>query len=290
MVAKAHPARMRQQVPAGVEERWAEIGGHRMRYLTAGAGPALLLIHGLMGYSFSWSENLTELAKHFTVFAPDLFNCGGSDRVEQDGRLETAAHSVLAFMDAVRIGRAHVVGSSHGGAVVMLAAAMAPERFGRVVAVSPANPWTEKWRWQATVFSTWWGRIAAYGVPYVTPVVHGYFLARLYADRRRVLPGTVAGYNAPLKVPGTVRYLLAVMKCWREEFRRLQERLAPLRDTPLIFIWGEEDKVVRMSCKDELLRQFPGAKFLVVPNAGHMPYEERPELFNQMLLECLREG
>ena len=177
----------RQAVPPGVAERRITVRGHSMRYLSAGSGPALLLIHGLMGYSFSWSENLIELAKHFTVYAPDLFNSGWSDRVEQDGRLRTAAASIVAFMDAMGIERAHLVGSSHGGTLVMVAAAMWPERFDKVMAVSPANSISEKARWQARVFSTWWGRIAGHCVPYLAPVIHGYFLSRMYADRSRIL-------------------------------------------------------------------------------------------------------
>ncbi|MEO5935762.1 MAG: alpha/beta hydrolase [Terriglobales bacterium] len=280
--------KVRQAIPPGIEERWAEVDGKRMRYLHGGSGPAVLFLHGLMGYSFSWSENLAELARDFTVYAPDLFNCGWSDRVEQDGRLETTARSALAFMDAVGVPRAHLVGSSHGGTLAMLAAALAPERCDKVVAISPANPWSEKRRWQARVFATWWGSIAGRLAPYAAPVVHGYFMMRLYADRSRVLPGTVAGYNAPLKVPGTVRYLLAVMRWWREDFGQLSAQWGPLQNKHLIFIWGDADSVVPLRYREDLAREFPQAKFLVIPDAGHLPYEERPEMFNEMLRECLR--
>lgn len=260
-----------------------------MRYLTGGSGPILLLVHGLMGYSFSWSENLTELARHYTVYAPDLLNAGWSDRAEQDGKLETSARSVLEFMDAVGVQRAHMAGSSHGGTVAMVAASMAPERFGKVVAISPANPWSEKERWQARVFSTWWGRIGGYLVPHLAPVVHGYFLARMYAKPSRVLPGTIAGYHAPLKVNGTVKYLLAVMRNWSEEFRNLREHFASLDDTKVAFIWGAEDLVVPLKYTEELRREFPRSKFVVVQDAGHLPYEELPEEFNRALLECLKD-
>ncbi len=280
--------RVRQAIPAGITERWAEVGGRRMRYLHGGTGPAIVFLHGLMGYSFSWSENLTDLARDFTVYAPDLFNAGWSDRVEQDGRLETSARSALAFMDAVGIERAHIVGSSHGGTVAMLAAALAPERFDKVVLLAPANPWSEKRRWQARVFTTWWGRLAGNLVPYAAPVVHGYFLTRLYADRSKVLPGTVAGYNAPLKVPGTVRFLLGVMREWREEYAQLLARLEPLKKLQVIFIWGEKDTVVRIQHGRELAREFPQAKFLVIPNVGHLPYEEAPEIFNALLRVSLQ--
>ena len=80
--------RIGQAVPAeahipGVEEHRITINGIEWRYLRAGSGPALLLVHGLMGFSWSWRFNMCELAKSFTVYAPDLPGCGFSQRDDQ---------------------------------------------------------------------------------------------------------------------------------------------------------------------------------------------------------------
>lgn len=279
--------RRRQAVPAGVAERWAKVRGYRMRYLTAGTGPPVVLIHGLMGYSFSWSENLVDLARDFTVFAPDLFNTGKSDRVPQEGTLQCAADSVLDFMDAVGLERANLVGSSHGGTLAMLLLAAAPHRVDRVIAVSPATTASEQRRWQARVFSTRAGARVGYLLPYVAAFVHWYFVSRMYADPRRILPGTIAGYNAPLKVKGTIPYLLNVMRCWRDDFAALNDRLKDLDDSRLTFLWGEQDRVVRLDCLPELKRRFPRAGWIMMADAGHLPYEEHPVRFNQALRGCL---
>ena len=65
---------------AGVEECTAVIDGVRWRYLHAGSGPALLLVHGFMGYSFSWRFVIAGLARHYSVYAVDLPGCGFSER------------------------------------------------------------------------------------------------------------------------------------------------------------------------------------------------------------------
>jgi pimeloyl-ACP methyl ester carboxylesterase len=275
-------------VPPGVSERWAEVNGHRMRYLAAGSGPPLILVHGLMGYSFSWTENLLELARDFAVYAPDLFNAGWSERVEQDGSLETTARSLIQLLDVLRIEKASLVGSSHGGTLAMLTAVLAPGRIDKVVAIAPANSWSEQARWQARVFSTWWGAVAGYCIPYVPPLVHGYFVSRMYCDRSRILPGTIAGYNAPLKVKGTVPYLLNVMRCWSRDFAALDERLNTLDDSKVVFLWGECDRVVPIASRADLARKYPRAQWIVLPKTGHLPYEERPAEFNTVLLECLK--
>ncbi len=262
--------------------------GRRLRYLTAGSGPALILIHGLMGYSFSWSENWPGLSRHFTVYAPDLLNTGRSDRSDQDGSLETAARQVIAFMDAVGIERAHLVGSSHGGTLAMLVLALAPGRVHYVIGVSPATSASETRRWQARFFSTWFGAIAGYCVPYLSPVVNGYFVSRMYADPSRILPGTIAGYNAPLKVPGTVPYLLKVMRCWFDDFRSLDKKLNGIDQSRLAFLWGDQDRVVPVDYMEELRRRYPQARYLLMKDVGHLPYEESPEDFNRALLDLLQ--
>lgn len=284
---RAQTRRARQAVPEGVAERWADVRGHRMRYLTAGQGPPVVLLHGLMGYSFSWSENLSDLARDFTVYAPDLFNTGWSDRIRQEGTLQCAAASVLDFMDAVGLDRAHVVGSSHGGTLALLLLAHAPQRVERVVAVSPASSVSEQRRWQARVFAHPAGALIGYALPYVAAFVHWYFISRMYADPRRILPGTIAGYNAPLKVKGTIPYLLNVMRCWRADFASLNDRLKGLDDSRLTFLWGEQDRVVRLDCVPEWKRLFPRARWVMMADAGHLPYEEHPAAFNQALRDCL---
>src|SRR5258707_14083826 len=63
-----------------IEDHWITLDGARMRYLRSGSGPALLLLHGLLGYSFSWRYALPYLAQQATVHAVDMLGVGFSDR------------------------------------------------------------------------------------------------------------------------------------------------------------------------------------------------------------------
>src|SRR5260370_41799771 len=99
-----------------------------MRYLTGGEGMPLVLIHGLLGYSFSWRFNLEVLARHARVYAIDLPGSGFSCRNPAlTGDLASLAQYVLAFMQAVGAKAAVLLGSSHGGGAALLTAAMATE-------------------------------------------------------------------------------------------------------------------------------------------------------------------
>ena len=71
----------------GTEECSVTLDGVRWRYLHAGSGPPLLLIHGFMAYSFSWRFNMEALSQHFSVYAIDLPGCGFSQRTDASAML-----------------------------------------------------------------------------------------------------------------------------------------------------------------------------------------------------------
>ena len=99
----------------GAEERSLTIDGVTWRYWFAGSGPPLLLIHGFMGYSFSWRFNVAKLARDFTVYAMDLPGCGFSQRTQiAECTLTGEADRMLSFMDGLGLDEVDVVASSRG--------------------------------------------------------------------------------------------------------------------------------------------------------------------------------
>ena len=86
----------------GVEECWMEMDGARMRYLRAGSGPPLILLHGLLAYSFSWRFALPALAPFATVYALDQLGAGFSDRPKGlDHSMRGTALRVLTFASSL---------------------------------------------------------------------------------------------------------------------------------------------------------------------------------------------
>jgi len=86
-----------------VQEHWLDLPDGRMRYLKAGSGPPLILIHGLMGYSFSWRFTIPALAPYATVYAVDNLGAGLSTLYEgtrKECTVRRTAERVLEFADA----------------------------------------------------------------------------------------------------------------------------------------------------------------------------------------------
>jgi pimeloyl-ACP methyl ester carboxylesterase len=281
---------IRQLVPEGIEERTVDVGGHSMRYLIGGSGPPLLFVHGLMGFSFSWSEVLPELSKRYQTYAPDMLNLGFSERAEVDPSLKAAADRMLSFMDAVGIGSCAMVASSQGGAIAMKMCVLAPERFTRVVLVSPAHPFSERSRWQIRLFSSWLGLPLAIAMSVAPRLWMTLGLFRLYGKYSAMKDGTIPGYSKPMGDPRSLRYLLRVARRWNEDFGELEREVGRMRNVPVLLVWGEKDAVVPLASVAELQKHLAHSQLKVIKEAGHLPYEEAPEEFAAKVSEFLDQG
>jgi pimeloyl-ACP methyl ester carboxylesterase len=289
------PARATATSRDGVEECWMEVDGARMRYLRAGSGPPLILLHGLLGYSFSWRFAIPALAPHATVYAPDLLGAGFSDRPRGiDHSMNATALRVLRFVHNLELASFDLLGTSRGGAVAMAAAAecvkAGPSRCGlrRLVLVCPVNPYSSQGTWLAPFFGTKFG---AAGFRWVTdrmPFLFPYWHGRLYADRGKIPPGSLEGYKAPLAIPGLFEHGLSIVRTWSADLRELEALLPKLAPIPTLLMWGTKDPAVYFSSMEPLARHFENVRTVVFPGVGHLPYEECPEEFNKALVDFLR--
>jgi pimeloyl-ACP methyl ester carboxylesterase len=101
------------------EMNYVDLHGERLAYRDAGAGEALLLIHGMAGSSATWRAVIPELSKKYRVVAPDLLGHGESAKPRGDYSLGAFAALLRDLLDELGIRRATVVGQSLGGGVAM---------------------------------------------------------------------------------------------------------------------------------------------------------------------------
>ena len=275
-----------------VEERWVTLDGVRVRYLHAGSGPPLVLLHGLLGYSFSWRHAIPLLAAHATIYAVDMPGAGFSERCSTlDCSFRGSANRLLSFVEQVRLGSFDLLGTSHGGAVAMMAAAIAARQghpqIPKLVLVAPVNPWSIHGRQIAHYLS---GRIVSIIFRKVAPymsAVHERVLRRLYGDPRRISPGTLEGYSKPFAIPGTFEYGLQILSTWSRDLQELQSTLPSIADIPTLLIWGSKDAAVDPASAHSLAKQFQNCRVVMMEGVGHLPYEELPQQFSEAVIDFL---
>lgn len=277
----------------GAEERSVTLDGVTWRYWFAGSGPPLVLIHGFLGFSFSWRFNMEPLSKHFSVYAMDLPGTGFSQRPDAaECTLAGDAEGVLRFIEHFGIENADIVGSSRGGGLAIILAALASRterlhRIRRLVLVSPINPWSSHGKVLTRLLATTLGGLYVVHVqPRLKIVAMRYFKA-LYGDPKRISPGTFEGYTAGVDVPGSFEHLVRILRSWHEDLAKIDESLYEISGIPTLLLWGSRDRAVYPSSIHQLQRRLKNSALVLFPGAGHMPYEEVPEEFNRVLCDFL---
>jgi pimeloyl-ACP methyl ester carboxylesterase len=266
------------------EKVWVPVDGHQMHCLKAGAGPELILLHGLLGTASTWELTIPGLAEESTVYAVDALGIGESERVPGiDASLESQADRIAQFMDKSGIGSADFLATSHGGAVALTVAAKYPARVRNLMLHAPANPFSRVddplIRFYLSGPGTWF----AHRVTRLPEAMQALALGRMYGDPKQVREGALGKYIGCLRVPGTVQYVLSMLKLWAQDMAKLEGMLRQVREIPTLLLWGGRDRAVSLASVEALQRYFEQAELVVLPGMGHVPYEECPEVFTRLV-------
>jgi pimeloyl-ACP methyl ester carboxylesterase len=114
-----------------------------------------------------------------------------------------------------------------------------------------------------------------------------FWLARLFGDPKRIPPGTLEGYVAPVAIPGSYEYAIGIVRHWTDSLQQLETILPDIADVPTLLIWGSADAAVYPQSAEKLRRHFKRCEVVLYPGVGHLPYEEVPEQFNETLINFL---
>ena len=280
---------MQQETPQlGHEEGFVDVAGARVRYLHAGSGRPMLLIHGLVGSSANWRNNIDALAQHASVYAIDLVNMGKSQRVGGlDAGLMATANRIVAVMNALALADADIVAHSHGGAVALMLAALHPRRVRRLILFAPANPYSRSSDMMVRVYSTRWGAFLAWMLPYLPAPIQRIALGEMYGGAHRVVDRCLREIVDGLRSPRTLRHVLCIIRSWVAEMAKLKCALRRVRRIPTLLVWGDCDCTVSLSSGIKLRRILRASELIVVPGCGHSVFEETPEVANRIMLEWL---
>jgi pimeloyl-ACP methyl ester carboxylesterase len=281
-------------VPANTNECWASVEGARMRYLRCGAGHPLILLHGLLAYSFSWRFTLPAVRKVATAYAVDLLGTGYSDApAGLDRSLRATADRVLKFADALGLESFDLLGTSHGGAVAQMVGALSVERsdprLKRLILVAPVNPYSAHGRWLAPLVGSSVGSFVFRRTIARWRSLDPIWLGRLFSDKNRIPSDSLAGYRAPVLERCQFEHAIGIVSTWTADLHELGTAIRKISHYPTLLMWGEQDPAVLFESAERLRRGFQNCKLVTFPGVGHLPYEEVPGEFNDALTGYLEE-
>src|SRR3954468_17230889 len=273
-----------------VSVRTAIVGGVKLQYLTAGRGPAVVLLHGYAETSRMWRPLMPRLAEHFTVIAPDLPGIGGSD-IPKDGLDMT--HAAIRIHDLVKglgIEKAVVVGHDIGLMVAYAYAAQFPAETEKLVLMDAFLPGVDGWEAIYNNPSIWHFRFNG-----STPeaLVKGreriyfeHFWNDFAADRMRSIPDADRlAYTAAYARPGRMRAAWAYFVSFPQAAKDFAQLAQTKLTMPVLAMGGEKANGDALGKQAKLVAI--NVETLLLPNTGHWVMEERPRETMEVLMRFL---
>lgn len=268
------------------------VDGARIHFQEFGdrTNPTLVLIHGYTASAYVWRLAAPTLATAgFHVVAVDLLGFGYSEKPRWfDYSITSQARMISRFMDRLGLGRAILVGSSYGGAVAATLALDYPERVEKLVLVNAVCNNSLK---NHPIL-----RLAS--IPGVGEVITP-FLADTKSFHRHRMKNTFAPANRhliseerlesirrPLAAADAHHSLLATSRNWHAN--RIEQDAYLINQLTLI-IWGENDSVIPIRDGHKLHDAILHSRLVVFKNCGHVPMEEKSELFSEVVGEFCRD-
>ena len=250
----------------------------------AGRGAPVLLIHGGNGVGAQWLPLMTRLAGR-RLIVPDRLGCGLTDTFLYDG-VDLRAHGALfveEVLDALNVEQASIIGNSMGGYFALCFALAHPSRVAKIVlAGGPA-------------LSAGYQPLSAEAIEAVVrgsrqPGRAG--LARLVADSDRVPGDLLELLDAALALPGSE-------ESWRSIWRSLRPDRTTLAlhteleglTTPTLIVWGEQDRVdPPQPVATAIAERLPNARLVLLPDAGYLPWLDKPDECATLVADFLAEA
>src|SRR5882724_10495433 len=270
--------------------RTVSADGVKLQYLTAGRGPAVVLLHGYAETSRMWRPLMPRLAEHFTVIAPDLPGIGGSD-IPNDGLDMT--HAAIRIHDLVKglgIEKAAVVGHDIGLMVAYAYAAQFPAETDKLVLMDAFLPGVDGWEAIYNSPAIWHFR---FNGPTPEALVKGrerayfeHFWNDFAADGTRSIPeADRLAYTAAYARPGRMRaawaYFVSFTDAAKDFARFSQTKLT----MPVLAMGGEKANGAALGKQVKLVAT--SVETLVLPDTGHWVMEERPRETMDALMRFL---
>jgi pimeloyl-ACP methyl ester carboxylesterase len=245
----------------------------------------VVLVHGFGANNWCWRFTIAELARRRAVYAPDLPGFGLSDKPEGfDYTLSGYARFIGSFMDEMGICRAILVGNSMGGGVAVEAALLVPGRVEKLVLIDSLG-------YHKTGFHAY----RLFGLPLVRDLIMAVaspfmlrllLAARVYHDPARVDKELAHRFSLAYRTKNGRRAPLWVWRGLSPSPTIPRARIGAV-GVPTLVIWGRHDKILPVRHARLFARDITGSRVEIIPDAGHVPHEERPDAVNRLIVDFI---
>ncbi|MCB1192887.1 MAG: alpha/beta hydrolase [Leptospiraceae bacterium] len=266
---------------------YISIGKNRIAYKQRGKGKKVILIHGVLSYSFLWDEVIEDLVDEFELIAVDLLGCGNSDKPKGvDYSIVAQAEMLKNLILQLEIAPLHLIGHDVGGGISQILATKYPKLFIDLTLINsvgygywPVQPITTM---RLPIIRRLTSSI-------VNPTLLKMVLGRAIYHKERLTPQLINKFWYPFQTPEGKAGFVQLIKCINN--RMLIEITQNLRNLKLstLIIRGDADAYLSRNISQELVKDIPNSRFEVVPFAGHFIQIDEPKLISRLMREFMNE-
>ncbi len=258
-----------------------QLHGHDVIYRTAGSGPPVVIVHGMVNSSKHWRDVALRLAEDHTVIVPDLIGHGDSATPRGDYSIGAHAAVIRDLLSALEVESASFVGHSLGGGIAMQFFYQFPHKVERLALVSSGGLGPEvspMLRGAALPGAALLVRAASHPAVLGALDRGGRALGKL-GWRKAQYVSAVTRALRPLQAPGAreafLQSLRSVIDVHGQKVSAV-DRLYLLGPVPTLVVWGERDRTIPIEHGRDAHERIPHSRFETLPRAAHFPNLEDP--------------
>ena len=274
-----------------MNEKYVTVDSLKIRYLVAGTGPAIILVHGLGEFLESWLSNITTLSEYFTVYAIDLPGHGLSEESTNNHTINSNAKFIINFMSTMGISHASLVGHSMGGPICISLAVDFPGEVDNLVLVDSGgfhNKVSINYRLATIPFL---GKILLGSPLLINKATIRFGMGRQFHNPGAVPVEWIDAANKHLKRPNRNEMILNIIKNYTgigsiRSKESIIDKLAQVKQ-PTLIIHGMQDRVIAVEHTYSACKLIPHARLEIFDQCGHNPQIEKAPEFNETVLSFL---
>jgi 2-hydroxy-6-oxonona-2,4-dienedioate hydrolase len=274
-----------------VDEQRINVGGLPVRHLVAGEGTPLVLLHALGESALDWRWVLPALSRTHRVYAVDLPGFGYSGKPSAEYSSAFFARFVGAYLDALGLERAALVGNSLGGLVALRLALSEPARVSALGLVASAGlGWAVTYALRLPTLPGYGEAAIVWGKTPLGAAQRAWLrVPLLFARPERVPAEWITEQTRIGQLPGFTEATISALRAHVDlggQREVLIEQL-PRLEIPTLIVWGKRDRVFPYSQAQEAVTCLRQGFLELLPDCGHLPQIEQPGRFAAILGQFL---
>lgn len=235
--------------------------------------PYLVFVHGYLGGSSQWIEQVAVFSQYFHVVTVDLPGFGLNHSMESPETIRGYAEFVLNQLDRKGVEQFHLLGHSMGGMIVQEMAAMVPSRINYLILYGTGPVGMLPNRFETIEESK--RRVVADGTQLTgRRIAATWFVQREQAAQYHVCAELADKASLQASLAG-----LSAMEAWSGVPYLTQIK------SPTLVLWGDGDRTYQWSQPEQLWNNIPAAQLGVIPGCAHAVHLEKPHVFNAVLMD-----